>query len=110
MTTISISLDPGRPEAVRRARELPLGFARDGLYTYSYVRRAVLLRTGAGAIKTVIAENLVRRRYGLRRGEGGRDYFLARGSCQRPRIAGPSHGFTSRSGTPTTRPCNRSAG
>jgi hypothetical protein len=67
----------GRPERSVAPRELPLGFARDGLYTYSYVRRAVLLRTGAGAIRTVIARRP--QEYVYDASDGGTIYFLARG-------------------------------
>ncbi len=66
----------GNPERSIAPRELPLGFARDGLYTYSYARRALLLRTGAGAIKTVIARRP--QEYVYDASKGGTVYFLAR--------------------------------
>ena len=65
----------GTPERSITPRELPLGFARGGLYTYSYPRRAVLLRTGAGTLKTVIARRPQEYVY-----DAGTMYFLARGT------------------------------
>ena len=60
---------PGSAERPVANREMPLGWTRDGLYTYAYQGRRLLLRSDTGTLLTTIA----RRPFGS-------DYFVADGS------------------------------
>ena len=68
----------GSSERSVAPRELPLGFVRGGLYTYSYVRRAVLLRTSTGTLETVIARRP--QEYVYDGSDGGTMYLFVRGA------------------------------
>jgi hypothetical protein len=58
------------------ARELPLGWTTNGLYTYSYPRRELLLRNDGGALEKVIARRPVQYEFDL---SGASLYFLSHG-------------------------------
>jgi hypothetical protein len=66
----------GGAERPVAARELPLGWTTDGLYTYSYPRRELLLRSDGGALEKVIARRPVEYEFDL---TGASLYFLSHG-------------------------------
>ena len=57
-------------------REVPLGWTADGLYTYAYQGRRLLLRSDSGALVKVIARRGLGSDYDV---TDGRLYFIARG-------------------------------
>jgi hypothetical protein len=57
-------------------RELPLGWTAGGLYTYSYGRRALLLRSDSGGLVQVLARLAPSSNYAV---AGGTLYFIDRG-------------------------------
>lgn len=64
------------------SRELPLGWTSGGLYTYSYPRRQLLLRSDTGAILKTIASRPLEYQLDL---HDGRLYFLTHGLLMRAR-------------------------
>ena len=73
----------GAERSVAR-RELPLGWGTDGLYTYSYPRRELLLRGDSGGILQTIARRPVEYEYDF--GTGSL-YFIAHGVLMAARRA-----------------------
>ena len=64
-TTISSTSRARRRRAAGRIRELPLGWTTGGLYTYSYPRRELLLRSDTGTLLKTISRRPVEYQFDL---------------------------------------------
>jgi hypothetical protein len=69
----------GHPQRRIGASEVPLGFTKDGLYTYLWGRDLLLLRSDSGALKKTIARVAPDRYFVM----NGALYFIARGVVMR---------------------------